>query len=381
MIGFQLQEAVDVEFRIELAGLVLDPLAELEDGDALFLETQRSPAGVELHAFGDRELDLVGAGRHVAALLERGQVHVPRALPQGRQGDVDRDVSAADDDDPRPDAHRLSAARGAQEVDAAEDERKMGALDGQEASLLRAEPEEDGVVLLAELLDARNRRAGEDPDTQGPDLVDLLLEQVGRVPVGGDAVAQHSAGVLLRLVDLDVVSEGAQEVGRREAGRAGADETDPLARLGRKLGLRVAAVGEAVLGRLGLHRPDEDGAVVAAADAGGFARGRADEAAGQRQRVVAPDDLDGGAIVPVAEVGHEARDVDVRRAGAVAGRGPRAKGRAPPGRTPAGRGAPTARGSGAASCRAATRPPAPAWRTPSPSRRARRDARPRRGRA
>ena len=43
----------------------------------------------------------------------------------------------------------------------------MGAFDGQEPGLLRAEPEEDGVGLLAELLDARNRRAGEDPDPQG----------------------------------------------------------------------------------------------------------------------------------------------------------------------------------------------------------------------
>ena len=50
---------------------------------------------------------------------------------------------------------------------------------------------------------------------------------------------------------------------------------------------------------------------------------RADETAGQRQRVVAPDDLDRGAIVTVAEVGHEARDVDVGRAGAVARRRPR----------------------------------------------------------
>ena len=250
---------------------------------------------------------------------------MPRALPQSRQGHVDRDVSAADDDDARPDAHRLAAARGAQEVDAAEDEGKMGALDRQQAGLLRAEPEEDGVVLLAELLDARDRRAGEDPDAQRPDLVELLLEQVGRVPVRGDAVAQHSAGVLLRLVDLDVVTEGAQEVGRREAGRAGADEADPLARIRRDLGFRVAAIGEAVLGRLGLQRPDEDGAVVAAADALGFARRRADQAAGQRQRVVAPDDLDGRAVVPVAEVGDEGRDVDVGRTRAMAGRGPARK--------------------------------------------------------
>ena len=76
-----------------------------------------------------------------------------------------------------------------------------------------------------------------------------------------------------------------------------------------------------MLGGLGLQRPDEHRAVAAAAHAGRFARRRADQAAGQRQRVVAPDDLDRRAVVAVAEVGHEARDVDVGRAGAVAGRG------------------------------------------------------------
>ena len=91
---------------------------------------------------------------------------------------------------------------------------------------------------------------------------------------------------------------------------------------GASSGLRVAALGEAVLGRLGLHRADEDGAVVGAPDAGRFAWCRADQAAGQRQRVVAADDLDGGAIVAVTEMGHEARDVDVGRTRAVAGRHP-----------------------------------------------------------
>ena len=83
---------------------------------------------------------------------------------------------------------------------------------------------------------------------------------------------------------------------------------------------RVAAVGEAVLGRLGLHRPDEHGAVAAAANAGRFARRGADQAAGQRQRVITPDDLDRRSIVAMADVGDEARDVDVRRTRAVTGR-------------------------------------------------------------
>ena len=67
--------------------------------------------GPQLHAFGDRGFDLVRAGRHLAALLQGHQVDVLRALPQRRQGDVDGDVAAADDDDPRPDAHRLSPLR------------------------------------------------------------------------------------------------------------------------------------------------------------------------------------------------------------------------------------------------------------------------------
>ena len=113
---------------------------------------------------------------------------------------------------------------------------------------------------------------------------------------------------------------GAQVIGRREAGRTRTDDADALAGIGRDLRLRVTALGQAVFGRLGLQRPDEDRAVAAAAHAGGFARRRADQAADQRQRIVAPDDFDGGAIVAVTEVGHEARDVDVGRTRAVAGR-------------------------------------------------------------
>ena len=194
-------------------------------------------------------------------------------------------------------------------------------------------PDEDGVVVLAEVLQPVDLGAGVDRDAQHLDLVEFLLEQLGRQPVGRNAVAQHAAGVFLRLEDLDLVAVGAQVVGRGQARRAGADDADALAAVGRDLGPGVAAVGQAMLGGLGLQRPDEDGAVVAAAHAGRFARRRADQAAGQRQRVVAADDLDRGAVVAVAQVGHEARDVDVGRAGAVAGRGMVAAG---PGTAPSG---------------------------------------------
>jgi len=72
----------------------------------------------QLHAFGNCQLDLVGAGRHIAAFLERGQVNVQCALAQRCQGDVNGDVAAADDDHPRPNPHRLAATHGVQEINA-----------------------------------------------------------------------------------------------------------------------------------------------------------------------------------------------------------------------------------------------------------------------
>ena len=129
------------------------------------------------------------------------------------------------------------------------------------------------------------------------------------------------------------MTEGAQVVGGGQA-RAGpeAGDADPLAAVRRDLGFRVAAVGEAVLGRLGLHRPDKHGAVAAAAKAGRFARRGADQATGQRQRVVTPHDLDRRPVVTMADVSDELRDVDVGRARAAAhGAEPAARSTAPPG--------------------------------------------------
>ena len=119
VIGFELQQAGGVEYRIEAAVRIVRPLAELQGDLAFLIDADRAPARVQLHAFGDCVFDLVRTGRHFAALLEGGHVDVRRALAQSRQGDVNGDVSAADDDDPRPDPHRFAAAHGMQEVDAA----------------------------------------------------------------------------------------------------------------------------------------------------------------------------------------------------------------------------------------------------------------------
>ena len=174
--------------NLPVASLML--LAELEDGFAVLVDAQRAPARLQLHAFGDRGFDLVRAGRHLAALFQRHQVDVLRALPQRRQGDIDGDVAAADHDDPRSDANAFAAAHRAQEIDAAEDERLMHALDRQHARRLGAQADEDGVVVLAERLEAADLSAGMDRDSQHADLVELLFEQI---PAAGGRPECHSA--------------------------------------------------------------------------------------------------------------------------------------------------------------------------------------------
>ena len=215
VVALERQQAGGVELRIELSGLVVDLLAELEGRLAVLPDADRAPPGVQLHAFPDGVLDLVGAGRHLAAVLQRDHVDVRCALAQGRQGDVDRDVAAADDDHPRPDPHRLAAAHVPQEIDAAEHEGLMDTLDRDQARALGAEAEEHGVVVLAEGVEASDLRAGADRDSERPDLVELLVEQVGRQAVGRNAVAQHAAGLLLLLEDLDLVTEASAGSRRR----------------------------------------------------------------------------------------------------------------------------------------------------------------------
>ena len=102
-----------------------------------------------------------------------------RTLPQSGQGNVDGDVAAADDDDPWPDLHRLTAAHGMQEVNAAEHEGLMDTLDRDHARSLGAKPEEHCVVILAKGLKAADQGAGVDGDTQRPDLLDLLIDPSG----------------------------------------------------------------------------------------------------------------------------------------------------------------------------------------------------------
>ena len=156
----------------------MSAFAELEGELAVVVDAHRPPARVQLHTFGDGVLDLVRARRHLAALLERDQVDVLRALSQRGERDVDGDVAAADDDDPRSDSHGLAAVNGSEEADPSEHEGLLDTFDLDAARLLGAEAEEDGVVVLAECIEVVDACVGSDRDAEYPNLVELLVEQI-----------------------------------------------------------------------------------------------------------------------------------------------------------------------------------------------------------
>ncbi len=245
LVALEAQPALGVELRIEAAAIlntVEDAVAVLEHDLAVVLDAHGPPARMQGHALGHGGLDLVRAGRHLAALFEADHVHLLRALAQRRQRDVDGDVAAADHHHARTDLDRHPAPDVAQEVDAAENEGLVHALDRDEARHLRAQAEEDRIVVPAEGIEAVDLRAGADGDAERGDLFAVPVEQFGRQAVGGDAVAQHAAGLRLRLEDFDGMAEDAQVVGGGEPGRAGADDADAPARRFRELGPRVAAL-------------------------------------------------------------------------------------------------------------------------------------------
>ena len=76
VIGFERQHPGGVEARIEFAGVVVGPFAELEGERTVVVDAYRAPARVQLHTFGDGVLDLVRTRRHLAALLQGDQIDV-----------------------------------------------------------------------------------------------------------------------------------------------------------------------------------------------------------------------------------------------------------------------------------------------------------------
>jgi hypothetical protein len=186
---------------------------------------------------------------------------------------------------------------------------------------VRADSDEDGVEAALGLLgdEVRDAVAGGDHDPEAREAVDLAGEDVARQAVGGDPVAEHAAGRLAGVADLDLVPEAREVVRGREAARAAADhEHAPAGRRGDPL------EGEAALQREVAEEPldgvDRDARVELAAVAARLARVVADAAVDRRERVVGAEHAPGVLVTAVDDVREPALDVLAGRAGRVAGR-------------------------------------------------------------
>ncbi len=163
-----------------------------------------------------------------------------------------------------------------------------------------------------------------DFDAGREDGVDVAVKQVAGEAVGGDAVAQHTAELLVALVNSHLMSHEAQVIRRRQAAGAAADDGDLLAGAG-------AAGGDGDLARLidgiALEAADVHRVVDHVAAAVSLAGMLAYVAAGDGHGIVLADELDGIGVAPHADEGDIAGDVHAcgaeRHAGD--GRGERAE--------------------------------------------------------
>ena len=186
------------------------------------------------------------------------------------------------------------------EVDALE----FAAGDLEVARLLGAAAEQNGVVVLGEVLDRHvdaHVRVGDKGDAFGAHLVDAAVDDVLFQLEVGNAVAQQAADAVGLFIDGDRVAGAAQLLRGGQASRAAAHHGDPLAgvllgRLGTNPALVPGALDDAALDDL-----DGDGRLVDAQHAGGLA-GSGTDAAGELGKVVGGVQAADGCL-PAAVVG------------------------------------------------------------------------------
>src|SRR5690606_21535164 len=220
---------------VELEVLLVD-----DDVDVGDLAELAQLEGGELHLGGAAAAEDVDVGHRVLpqALDDvRGHLGGQEVLDVLGEdpGDVERDVADPEDRDalrlerPRPRHVRVPVVPG-DEVRGAVAARQVDARDGQRGVLVGAGGDDDGVVVLPQLL---HRHVGADVDVPdeadvapGEDLLqgddDLLDPRV----VGGDAVPDQAEGRGKALVEVDGDLQAGlgQDVGGVDAGWAGTDE-------------------------------------------------------------------------------------------------------------------------------------------------------------
>ena len=138
-------------------------------------------------------------------------------------------------------------------------------------------------------------------DAERLEVLDILVDDLLRQAVLGDAVAQHAAVRVQRLEDRHRVAQLREVAGHREAGRARADDSDLLLapHLGRG-GLAAVPVLALPVGDEALQPADADRVLMGEEHAARLALvlDRADAAADRGQQVAAADRVGGALEVP-----------------------------------------------------------------------------------
>ncbi|OIQ83642.1 hypothetical protein GALL_345650 [mine drainage metagenome] len=245
-------------------------------------------------------------GRHLVASATVGHADLEGAETPGRARGVHRDVAASDD-------HDASARQLGGLVDphlpeeVQPGEHAVGVLTRHAEGGRARGPggEQHGVVALGlEGLEVADGRAGDDLDTEGRDVGDVLLDDLLRESVRGERMPEEAARLGLGLVDADLVAEPRELPRRREAGRTGSDDRDALAVGDRAFDAGAVHLGVVAIGGEPLEPTDRDRRLEVAARALRLAGGvaRAPQRADQRGGV--EDELERVLVLPAADQGH-----------------------------------------------------------------------------
>ena len=208
----------------------------------------------QLHALGDRALDLLGQRGHIlpaaaidAAHLTRAEAHCAAAYIHRDAGDarsaqtdraschVHRDVAAADDHDLlAAEIGHVIVADLAQHLNRGHDALGVLAFDAGLFIRVCAECKIERVVLTAQLVEGdlvSDVHIDLRINADGEERRDLRVQDLARQTVGGNAVAQHTAELRPLFIHRNLVAHQREIVRRGKTARPAADDGDRLAGL------------------------------------------------------------------------------------------------------------------------------------------------------
>ena len=286
------------------------------------LDAHRRAKLADLRALGNCALHLVGKRGHVrnSAAIDAGDAGGSQT--HGASRHVHRHVAAADDHDALAGEVRHDiVADGAQHLNGRHD--IFAVLAGNAGFLVRMRADGDiqAVVVFMQLLEGNvfaDGHFGMYFHAGGQNGGNLRVQLFAREAVSRDAVAEHTAELLLFLKNCHAVPHEAQIIRAGKAARAAADDGDALA--GRLPAGRIRNI-PCVVDCIALEAPDIDGRVDHIAAAARFTRMLADIRTGGRHGVILANQAHGVCVPPLAHQRDIARHIHARRTERNAGHG------------------------------------------------------------